>query len=676
MLNLRYFKDLQITIKFILWFLAIALVPLIIATYISYSSSQRVLVQEVTNTLRAVSDNKANQVEAYLSEKERNVTRLSHTSDTILAMEKFSEAFNIGGVRSPEYEATLQEFGPFLTYYEKSFGYQGLFLVHPDGDMIFSTKGEIALGSLYERALEGDSEIAKVFIKVKNSLKTEISDFEYHPETGKAACFIAAPIFKAGDLVGVVALQMGNEVLYEFAQDYTGLGETGETIIASSIQDQVVFISPLRFDPNAALKRRVSIGSKEETDIQKAVKGEKGFGVSIDYRGKKTLTVRRFLPSFRLGMVVKMDTREVFTSARHLRNRLLRIASGLLIIVAFMAIIIARSVSAPIKKLTEISGTIASGNLSARARIDAKDEIGELAQSFNQMTDSLVEANANIEQKRLELEEQKKLLEKANHELDSFVYTASHDLRAPLRGIDAFATFIEKDYASKLDEDGKNYLGRIRSGVNRMTELIDDLLSLSRISRIKNPFEDVNIGELIESVTERIEFDIKKNNVRLKIAKDLPVVSCDRIKLGEVFLNLINNAIKFSSKNKDVNPEVQVGYNDKSDVYEFYVKDNGIGIDKKYHKEIFGIFKRLHKQEEYEGTGAGLSIVKNVIDDHQGRIWIESELGKGAKFCFTIPKKPVEKKKLGEILIEDGTISERTLKKALKKQDEKDASSS
>ncbi|MFC1666484.1 ATP-binding protein [Candidatus Omnitrophota bacterium] len=674
MFNLQHFKDLRITAKFVLWFLVISLVPLIIATYISYNSSQKVLEQEVTNTLRALADNKTNQVEAYLREKEKNATRLSHTSDIIEAIERFETAFN-NEAYSQEYIDVNQEFGPFLTYYQKSFDYQGLFLIRPDGDMIFSTKGTKDLHSLYEVALYKDSELAKVFIKSKESLKTEISDFEYYPQTKKAALFIAAPVFKGGDLIGIVALQMGNEGVCELVADYMGLGETGETVIASRIKDELVFVTPLRFDPQAAFERTVIIGSEEEIDMQKALKGEKGFGMSIDYRNKETLTVRRYIPAFRWGMVVKMDTSEVFASAKQLRNTLLKISLGLLVMVVIMAVLIARSVSSPIKELMEISGTIASGNLSARAKIEAKDEIGELAQSFNQMTDSLVEANASIEQKRLELEEQKKLLEKVNHELDSFVYTASHDLRAPLRGIDAFATFIEKDYTDKLDEDGKSYLGRIRAGVNKMTELIDDLLTLSRISRIKNPFEDVNIGDLVKSVIDRIEFDIKKHKVELKITEDLPVLICDRIKMGEVFLNLINNAIKFSSKLKDVSPVVEVGCSDKGNVYEFYVKDNGIGIDKKYHEGIFGIFKRLHKQEEYEGTGAGLSIVKNIVDDHQGRIWIESELGKGATFYFTIPKKQAQKKKIGEILVEDGAISEGALKKALDKQETEDASS-
>jgi two-component system, chemotaxis family, CheB/CheR fusion protein len=140
--------------------------------------------------------------------------------------------------------------------------------------------------------------------------------------------------------------------------------------------------------------------------------------------------------------------------------------------------------------------------------------------------------------------------------------------------------------------------------------------------------------------------------------------------MQEVFFNLISNAVKFSSKNKGIGPIVEVGYSDKNEAHEFYVKDNGIGIDKKYHNEIFGIFKRLHSQKEYEGTGAGLSIVKRIIDDHKGEIWIDSDLGKGATFYFTIPKEIPEWKKIGDILVDNGVISKEDLSNALKEQGE------
>ena len=236
------------------------------------------------------------------------------------------------------------------------------------------------------------------------------------------------------------------------------------------------------------------------------------------------------------------------------------------------------------------------------------------------------------------LAQEKKNLEKANLELDSFVYTASHDLRAPLRGISSFASFLEEDYHDKLDEQGRDYLEEIRKGSKRMSQLIEDLLTLSRISRIKNPYEEVNIYQLVDSVMQRVGFDLKESGVDFKVTENIPSVICDRVKMAGVFVNLINNAIKFSTKGNLRPPKVEVGYGSKDGFHQFFIKDNGIGIDPQYHSRIFELFQRLHTAKEYEGTGAGLNIVKRVVEDHGGTVWVESELGKGAVFYFTIPK--------------------------------------
>jgi signal transduction histidine kinase len=556
-----------------------------------------------------------------------------------------------------------------FSYYRKLSGYNDLVFISIDGEVIFSVKNSKGTGSLYEAVLnKRKSELAETFIKAKASQETEVSNFEYRPESKEGVIFIVVPVFKQANLIGFLASEISNRGIYEFVQDYSSLGNTGEAIILSKIKEEAVFITPLRFDSDAAFKKKIEIKSHEGQEIENAIVGLKSSGISTDYRGQKVFAVWRPLPTFRLCLMVKIDTKEVFAAAGKLRNALLRISLLLMVIVIIVALYLARSISSPIKNLTHISKIISEGELSARVKINTQDEIGELAASFNQMTDKLVEAKANVEKKNAEVEEQKRLLEESNKELDSFVYTASHDLRAPLRGIEGLVKFIEEDYADKFDNQGKDYLKRIRTGATRMKQLIDDLLTLSRISRIKNPYEDVEMNELVSSVISRIEFDIKQYNIELKVADNLPMVRCDRIKIQEVFFNLISNAVKFSSKNKITTPKVEVGFNDKPDAYEFYVKDNGIGIDKKYHNEIFGIFKRLHTQEEYEGTGAGLSIVKRIIDDHKGQIRLDSEPGKGATFYFTIPKEIPQQKKIGEILVEEGIISKEDLTYALKKQ--------
>ena len=180
----------------------------------------------------------------------------------------------------------------------------------------------------------------------------------------------------------------------------------------------------------------------------------------------------------------------------------------------------------------------------------------------------------------------------------------------------------------------------INRGAGRLRDLIEDLLALTRLSRVQNPYEEASIQQAVEAVLERLEIPIRETGTRVVLDTALPAVWCDRIKITEVFYNLINNAIKFSSGGPS-RPEIHIGCRIKEGQgHEFYVRDNGIGIDPAHHQEIFGIFKRLHAADQYTGTGAGLTIVKNIVEDHGGTVSVESEEGRRATFYFTIPDRP------------------------------------
>jgi len=202
-----------------------------------------------------------------------------------------------------------------------------------------------------------------------------------------------------------------------------------------------------------------------------------------------------------------------------------------------------------------------------------------------------------------------------------------------------------------------------------MQSLIEDLLEISRIERKRSSLEEVDAEGLLGEVKLRLEYAIKEKNVQIVIQDNLPKIFCDRVRLVEVFANLLSNAIKFNDK---PDPRIEVGYAERNDYHEFYVKDNGPGIEQQYYEKIFEIFQRLGKREDAEGTGAGLTIVRKIIEMHRGKIWVDSKVGEYTIFYFTIPKRKqaiLGKKKLGEILVEKKLVTKEELKKALDEQE-------
>ena len=242
------------------------------------------------------------------------------------------------------------------------------------------------------------------------------------------------------------------------------------------------------------------------------------------------------------------------------------------------------------------------------------------------------------ERKRVEdtLRLQKKLLEEKIKEMDDFLHVVSHDLKEPLRGIDAYAGFLLEDYSERLDEEGKRYLNALRSSTLRMHQLIRDLLTLASLSRKGSSRTEVDLKTTLEEVLRDLEFSIQQKRAEIRVHSVLPSVYCDATQIREVFKNLLSNAIKF---NQATPPIVEITVGEEGEFHQVSIKDNGIGIDPRYADQIFRLFERLHRQEEFEGTGAGLAICKKMIEGNGGRIWVDSALERGSTFSFTLPRK-------------------------------------
>lgn len=241
-------------------------------------------------------------------------------------------------------------------------------------------------------------------------------------------------------------------------------------------------------------------------------------------------------------------------------------------------------------------------------------------------------------QHEAELQKYMELLEQSNRELDDFVYIISHDLKEPIRGMHGYAQFMIEDYGDKLGDDGKAKLNSLLKMSIRMDDLIDKLLYFSRLDRIEMSYKELDINHVIAEIIDLIEPMLKEKNASITIDTPLPTIKCDQARAGEVFRNLITNAIKYNdASEKTVNIGVTTTHPDFGGENVFYIRDNGIGIPVKHYDSVFKMFKRLHGRDAYGGgTGSGLAITKKIISNHQGKIWIESKVGEGTCFYFTL----------------------------------------
>jgi PAS domain S-box-containing protein len=249
-----------------------------------------------------------------------------------------------------------------------------------------------------------------------------------------------------------------------------------------------------------------------------------------------------------------------------------------------------------------------------------------LNRAMTNLLEDLQAANCNLEEATQKLEE-------ANAELESFAYSVSHDLRAPLRAVDGFSRILQGEYAPELSPEARRYLDLVRDNARQMGQLIDDLLAFSRLSRKPLTKHSVSPADLARQVLEDLRQEQEGRQVEI-IIDDLPTCQADPSLLKQVYVNLLSNALKYTRKREVT--RIQVGYQVQDNQPVYYVKDNGVGFDMRYADKLFGVFQRLHRAEEYEGTGVGLAIVQRIIRRHGGHIWADAGVDEGAAFYFTI----------------------------------------
>ena len=309
---------------------------------------------------------------------------------------------------------------------------------------------------------------------------------------------------------------------------------------------------------------------------------------------------------------------------------------------AFVAMLLGAAVARPLggalRELTRAVQQIAGCDFRVHLPRVRTHEVAALVEALSDMV-----AGVGADRQRLEelntslaerLSQRTAEAEARSRELESFLYAASHDLRAPVLSIQGFTNLLTRNLGRRLDKQSREHLGRIRVNAEAMDLLLRDLLEASRVGRVQEVIEWVDSGEIVASVLRDLEPEVTRLNVQVEVADRLPLAPYAPRLLARVFRNLIDNAIKFMGDQPA--PRITIGCERLREAHRFWVRDNGVGISPEHHDKIFGLFTRAHGADA-PGSGVGLAVVRRIVETHGGKVWVEGEPGMGSVFCFTVP---------------------------------------
>ncbi|HXB09762.1 MAG TPA: ATP-binding protein [Puia sp.] len=351
---------------------------------------------------------------------------------------------------------------------------------------------------------------------------------------------------------------------------------------------------------------------------------------TIHYNGRNGKVIAYAMPigGTRWLIMVELSEELLLEAADRFLYWMIGIGAVLVITGSLIAWFISRSVTRRLDRLMRATTNIADGDYSSLAPEDRQDEIGRLAASFNAMMVQVRHTQEDLEDK---VKRRTQELQAVNRELEAFSYSVSHDLRAPLRAVSGYTMMLKEDYEHSFDDEAKRITGNILANVKMMGRLIDDLIEFSRLGKRDVRKQAMNMKELAEGCVEELTPLWPEGKFQIDVGA-LPFCMGDSDLIKQVWLNLISNAMKYSSLQEE--PRIAVGAMEEAAGTVYFVRDNGAGFDMKYADKLFKVFQRLHSQEEFEGTGVGLALVKRILDKHGAEIWAESTPGNGAVFYF------------------------------------------
>jgi signal transduction histidine kinase len=594
--DLKKTFPLKLVVMFILFTLGIILVG-----FYYYRDQRKRIFLEQENDLGAIASLKLSQIEQWREEMLKDAEILKNNE---LLVNVIKESFDDRDM-AIQYENILK----WLESVCKEFDGTGASLVDTSLNVLFSVSQTDSITGKY---------ITEDLVTVLSDKKVHLTELHQTGIKKGDVIDLLIPLsdFRREDqrlfCIIIVRIEL-RKTLFPIIESWPATSTSSETQVVCKEGDSVLYLNNLRHQQNTSSNLKLPL-SNEQLLASKAVGGIDGIVEGVDYRNIPVVGYITRIPGLPWYMVAKINKEELQAPLRRVLYFVIIVVILLGLLIAFTHVLWMRE--------KEVR-SIARDNAALRR---AEEEIRRL--------------NAELEHRVTERTEQ---LEASNKELEAFCYSVSHDLRSPLRSIHGYTTLLIEEYKENLDDEGKRLCGVITSSAAQMGELIDDLLGFSRIGKCNINSVLLEMDSLAAIVFEDITSKKEKAEITLEIGK-LHKTYGDLSLMRLVWNNLISNAIKYSSKVSS--PLISIGSEQEDGMINYYVKDNGVGFDMRYKHKLFGVFQRLHGEKEFEGNGVGLAIVNRIIARHNGKVWAEGEVGKGAAFYFSLPANMKDKSEM------------------------------
>ena len=645
---MKYYRNLfnSIKVQIIFCICLLTTIPLLFVCIVEYYSSKNAIKQRVIEQLTSIADLKKRELNNWLEERfidtsviARNKVLAAATTSLLQQRRRFENVHQLMNSETARinYNRVLENLHALKQFYKH---YNIISIIDgANGEIVLSTYPDI-VGKTVKYFNKYIDTLEQKEVDVRDVYTSELTDQNCMTYFCPVCLTDPFTLESSDVIIGVILLDVDVKNSIEpLMRNWPGMGNTGETLLVRKEENNIVYLNNLRHKEDAGLKLVCNINSTSDIPSILSASGEEGIKESMDYRNVSVLSAYRYIPTLNWGLVAKQDLTEAFAPVEQLKMRIIVLIFVCTTVVIAIGISLTNRITQPILQLAEGAKAIGSGNLDHRISITSKNEVGALAKEFNQMATKLKESYSNLEQK---VEERTAQLLRAERlaAVGELAAEVAHEINNPLGGLGNFASMLENE--PENTQQTKKYAALILEGLKRVEIIVKRLLTFSRPYSLQ--MSDKNINYIINNSIKFIEYRIEPCHITIKkdLNETIPHVYIDADNISQVLINITVNALESMPDGGTLSIKTDT-CKEHDNCVTVCIADTGCGIREELKDKIFEPFFTTKNKEGEKGLGMGLAISKRIIEDHHGKINLESEFGKGTTFGICLP---VSKKKI------------------------------